>query len=154
MRPDRIIVGEVRSAEALDMLQAMNTGHEGSLSTIHANSPRDALSRLETMILMAGTNLPDRAMREQITSALDLIVQVSRLADGTRRVSSIVEVTGMEGQVTATQEIYRYKRRGIAQDGTVIGDYEPTGIRPAFSERLAVAGVDLPIGMFTEAHSR
>jgi pilus assembly protein CpaF len=93
-------------------------------------------------------------MREQITSALDLIVQVSRLADGTRRVSSIVEVTGMEGQVTATQEIYRYKRRGIAQDGTVIGDYEPTGIRPAFSERLAVAGVDLPIGMFTEAHSR
>jgi pilus assembly protein CpaF len=132
----------------------MNTGHEGSLSTIHANSPRDALSRLETMILMAGTNLPDRAMREQITSALDLIVQVTRLADGSRRVVSIVEVTGMEGQVTATQEIYRYRRRGIAPDGTVIGDYEPTGIRPAFSERLAVAGVELPAGMFTEAHVR
>ena len=154
MRPDRIIVGEVRAAEALDMLQAMNTGHEGSLSTIHANSPRDALSRLETMILMAGTNLPDRAMREQITSALDLIVQVTRLADGSRRVVSIVEVTGMEGQVTATQEIYRYRRRGIAPDGTVIGDYEPTGIRPAFSERLAVAGVELPVGMFTEANVR
>ena len=154
MRPDRIIVGEVRAAEALDMLQAMNTGHEGSLSTIHANSPRDALSRLETMILMAGTNLPDRAMREQIASALDLVVQVTRLADGTRRVVSIVEITGMEGAVTATQEIYRYKRRGISQDGMVMGSYEPTGIRPAFSDRLAVAGVELPTGMFTEAYDR
>jgi pilus assembly protein CpaF len=154
MRPDRIIVGEVRAAEALDMLQAMNTGHEGSLSTIHANSPRDALSRLETMILMAGSNLPDRAMREQITSALDLIIQISRLADGSRRVVSIVEVTGMEGQVTATQEIYRYKRRGIAPDGTVMGGFEPTGIRPAFSERLAVAGVELPTAMFSEMSAR
>ncbi|HYN80368.1 MAG TPA: CpaF family protein [Gemmatimonadaceae bacterium] len=154
MRPDRIIVGEVRSAEALDMLQAMNTGHEGSLSTIHANSPRDALSRLETMILMAGSNLPDRAMREQIASALDLIVQVSRLADGSRRVVSIVEITGMEGQVTATQEIYRYKRRGISPDGMVMGGFEPTGIRPAFSDRLAIAGVELPTGMFSEMYSR
>src|SRR5687768_10890004 len=154
MRPDRIIVGEVRSAEALDMLQAMNTGHEGSLSTIHANSPRDALSRLETMILMAGSNLPDRAMREQITSALDLIVQVNRLADGSRRIVSIVEITGMEGAVTATQEIYRFRRMGIAPDGTVTGAYEPTGIRPAFSERLAIAGVELPLNMFTEGGSR
>ena len=125
MRPDRIIVGEVRSAEAVDMLQAMNTGHEGSLTTIHANAPRDALARLETMILMSGTNLPDRAMREQIASALDLVIQVSRLADGTRRITSIVEVTGMESAVTATQEIYRFHRKGIAPDGSVIGAFEP-----------------------------
>jgi pilus assembly protein CpaF len=154
MRPDRIIVGEVRAAEALDMLQAMNTGHEGSLSTVHANSPRDALSRLETMILMAGSNLPDRAMREQIASALDLIIQVSRLADGTRRITSIVEVTGMEGQVTATQEIYHFRRVGIGTDGTVVGRFEATGIRPQFSDRLAVAGVALPAGMFAERTSR
>lgn len=150
MRPDRIIVGEVRSAEALDMLQAMNTGHEGSLSTVHANSARDALSRLETMILMAGSNLPDRAMREQIASALDLVVQVSRLADGTRRIVSVVEVTGMEGQITATQEIYRFKRQGIGPDGKVLGDFEATGIRPTFSDRLAIAGVELPPNMFAE----
>jgi pilus assembly protein CpaF len=148
MRPDRIIVGEVRSGEAIDMLQAMNTGHEGSLSTIHANSPRDALSRLETMILMAGTNLPDRAMREQIAAALDLVVQVSRLADGTRRITSIVEITGMEGQVTAMQEIYRFRRRGISPEGAVIGSFEPTGIRPAFAERLSIAGVQLPVDLF------
>ncbi len=154
MRPDRIIVGEVRGAEALDMLQAMNTGHEGSLSTVHANSPRDALSRLETMILMSGTNLPDRAMREQIASALDLIIQVSRLADGTRRVTSVVEVTGMEGNVTATQEIYHFRRQGIGTDGTVVGRFEATGIRPQFSERLAVAGVELPAGMFAERSGR
>ena len=154
MRPDRIIVGEVRAAEALDMLQAMNTGHEGSLSTIHANSPRDALSRLETMILMAGSNLPDRAMREQITSALDIIIQVSRLADGSRRVTSVVEVTGMEGPITATQEIYRFRRHGISSDGTVMGEFEATGIRPAFSERLAIAGVDLPANMFAEGFAR
>jgi pilus assembly protein CpaF len=150
MRPDRIIVGEVRSAEALDMLQAMNTGHEGSLTTIHANSPRDALSRLETMILMAGANLPDRAMREQIASALNLIIQVTRLADGTRRVTSIVEITGMEGPVTATQEIFRYRRRGITPDGRVIGDFEPTGIRPQFMDRLRVAGVEISNDLFSE----
>ena len=154
MRPDRIIVGEVRGAEALDMLQAMNTGHEGSLSTIHANSARDALSRLETMILMAGSNLPDRAMREQITSALDLIIQVTRLSDGSRRITSIVEVTGIEGVVTTTQEIYRFRRRGVAHDGSVIGNFEATGMRPAFSDRLAVAGVDLPANMFAENVTR
>jgi pilus assembly protein CpaF len=144
MRPDRIIIGEVRSAEALDMLQAMNTGHEGSLTTIHANSPRDAISRLETMILMAGTNLPARAMREQIASAMDVIIQLTRLTDGTRRVTSIVEVTGMEGEVITTQEIYVYRRRGISPEGMVVGHFETTGIRPHFVERLKVAGVDLP----------
>jgi pilus assembly protein CpaF len=151
MRPDRIIVGEVRSAEAIDMLQAMNTGHEGSLTTIHANSPRDALARLETMILMAGANLPDRAMREQISSALDLIIQVTRLADGTRKITSIVEVTGMEGPVTATQEIFRYRRRGISPEGQVIGDFETTGVRPQFMERLKVAGVEISNDLFSEA---
>ena len=148
MRPDRIIVGEVRSAEALDMLQAMNTGHEGSLTTIHANSPRDALARLETMILFAGTNLPNRAMREQISSALDVIIQVSRLSDGTRRVVSITEVTGMEGEVIATQEIYRFRRRGIGADGRIVGQFEGTGIRPTFAEKLLIAGIDLPIHLF------
>ncbi len=154
MRPDRIIVGEVRAAEALDMLQAMNTGHEGSMTTIHANSPRDALSRLETMILMSGANLPDRAMREQISSALDLIIQVTRLADGTRRITSLVEITGMEGPVTATQEIFRFRRRGIAPDGQVIGDFETTGVRPAFMERLRVAGLEISNDLFAEATLR
>jgi pilus assembly protein CpaF len=148
MRPDRIIVGEVRAAEALDMLQAMNTGHEGSLTTIHANSPRDAMARLETMILMAGTNLPDRAMREQIASAIDVIIQVSRLADGTRRVMSVTEVTGMEGDVMTTQEVYRFRRRGISAEGRVIGTFEATGVRPLFAERLKIAGIDLPMQMF------
>ena len=148
MRPDRIIVGEVRSAEALDMLQAMNTGHEGSLSTVHANSPRDALSRLETMILMAGTNLPQRAMREQIASALDVIIQVQRLSDGTRRCISITEVTGMEGEVVTTQEIFRYRRKGMSADHKIIGQFEATGVRPLFAERLLVAGIELPRGLF------
>jgi pilus assembly protein CpaF len=150
MRPDRIIVGEVRSGEALDMLQAMNTGHEGSLSTIHSNTPRDALSRLETMILFAGTNLPTRAMREQISSALDLIIQIARLADGTRRVTSITEVTSLEGETISMQEIYRFRRRGISPDGRVIGQFEPTGIRPQFVDRLRLAGVELPAHLFTE----
>ena len=148
MRPDRIIVGEVRAGEALDMLQAMNTGHEGSLTTVHANSPRDALARLETMMLFAGTALPQRAMREQIASALDVIVQVNRLSDGSRRVTSITEVTTMEGDVITAQEIYRFRRRGVAPDGTVVGAFEPTGVRPVFAERLKVAGVDLPENMF------
>jgi pilus assembly protein CpaF len=148
MRPDRIVIGEVRGAEALDMLQAMNTGHEGSLSTIHANSPRDALSRLETMILMAGTNLPQRAMRDQIASALDAIVQVQRLSDGTRRVTSVVEVTGMEGDVVTTQEIFRYRRKGITPEGKIVGQFEATGIRPLFADRLLVSGVELPRGLF------
>ena len=148
MRPDRIIVGEVRSAEALDMLQAMNTGHEGSLTTIHANTPRDALARLETMILMAGTALPTRAMREQISSAVDVMIQIARLADGSRRVMSITEVTGMEGDVVTTQEVYRFRRRGITAEGQVVGQFEATGVRPLFIERLQVAGVELPPQMF------
>jgi pilus assembly protein CpaF len=150
MRPDRIIVGEVRSAEALDMLQAMNTGHEGSLTTIHANTPRDALARLETMILFAGTNLPNRAMREQVSSALDLVIQVSRLTDGSRRVSSITEVTSMEGEVITMQEIYRFRRRGISAEGKVVGQFEATGVRPTFIERLQLAGVELPPHLFAE----
>src|SRR5215204_966393 len=148
MRPDRIILGEVRSAEALDMLQAMNTGHEGSLATIHANTPRDAMARLETMILFAGTNLPNRAMREQISSALDLIIQASRLSDGSRRVVSVTEITGMEGEIVTTQEIYRFRRRGISPEGRIVGQFEATGVRPAFTERLRVAGVELPSRMF------
>ena len=148
MRPDRIIVGEVRSAEALDMLQAMNTGHEGSLTTIHANSPRDALARLETMILFAGTNLPNRAMREQIASALDVVIQVSRLTDGSRRVTSVTEVTSMEGEVVTMQEIYRFRRRGISAEGRVVGQFEATGVRPTFVERLQLAGVELPPHLF------
>jgi len=148
MRPDRIVVGEVRSAEALDMLQAMNTGHEGSLSTVHSNSPRDALARLETMILMAGTNLPNRAMREQIASALDVIVQVQRLSDGGRRVTSVVEVVGMEGEMVTTQEIFRYRRRGVTPEGKIVGAFEPTGVRPLFAEKLKIAGVEMPKGLF------
>jgi pilus assembly protein CpaF len=148
MRPDRIIVGEVRGPEALDMLQAMNTGHEGSLTTVHANSPRDALARLETMILMAGTNLPNRAMREQITSALDVIIQPQRLSDGTRRIVSITEVTGMEGEVITTQEVYRFKRRGVTPEGRIIGQFEATGVRPTFTDRLRVSGIELPSRMF------
>jgi pilus assembly protein CpaF len=148
MRPDRIIVGEVRGGEALDMLQAMNTGHEGSLSTIHANSPRDALARLETMILMAGTNLPNRAMREQIASALNVVIQVQRFSDGARRVVSVTEVNGMEGDVVTTQEVFRYRRRGMSPEGRVIGQFESAGVRPVFMERLRVAGVELPAGLF------
>src|SRR5687768_4660498 len=148
MRPDRIVVGEVRSSEALDMLQAMNTGHEGSLSTIHSNSPRDALARLETMILMAGTNLPNRAMREQIASALDVIVQVQRLSDGGRRVTSVVEVVGMEGEMVTTQEIFRYRRRGVTPEGKIVGVFEATGVRPLFAEKLKIAGAEMPKGLF------
>jgi pilus assembly protein CpaF len=148
MRPDRIIVGEVRGPEALDMLQAMNTGHEGSLTTVHANTPRDALARLETMILMSGTNLPNRAMREQITSALDVIIQAQRLSDGTRRIVSVTEVTGMEGEIVTTQEVYRFKRRGITPEGRIIGQFEATGVRPLFTDRLRVSGIELPARMF------
>src|SRR5579864_317283 len=148
MRPDRIIIGEVRGEEALDMLQAMNTGHDGSLTTIHANSPRDALSRLETMVAMAGLNLPDTAIRRQISSALDVVVQVSRLSDGTRKVVSVAEITGMEGDIVTMQDIFTYRKRGIRESGEVLGDFESTGIRPKFSERLAVTGIHLPVSMF------
>jgi pilus assembly protein CpaF len=148
MRPDRIIVGEVRGEEALDMLQAMNTGHDGSLTTIHANAPRDALSRLETMVAMSNLNLPDSAIRRQIASAIDLIIQVSRMSDGTRKVVSIAEITGMEGEIVTMQDIFIFRKRGIRENGEVIGEFTPTGIRPKFSERLAVTGVHLPMTMF------
>jgi len=151
MRPDRIIVGEVRGTEALDMLQAMNTGHEGSLTTVHANSARDALARIETMIQFAGMNLPNKAMREQISSALDVIVQVSRLSDGTRRVTSVTEVTTMEGDVISAQEIFRFRKQGISGTGQVVGRFEATGVRPSFMEKLRVSGVDLPSSLFASA---
>ena len=151
MRPDRIIVGEVRGEEALDMLQAMNTGHDGSLTTIHANSPRDALSRLETMVAMSNLNLPENAIRRQIASAIDIVVQVARLSDGTRKIVSIAEITGMEGDVVTMQDIFVFRKRGIRENGEVLGSFMPTGIRPKFSERLLVSGIQLPMSMF-EAH--
>jgi pilus assembly protein CpaF len=148
MRPDRIIVGEVRGEEALDMLQAMNTGHDGSLTTIHANTPRDALSRLETMVAMSNLNLPESAIRRQIAAALDVVVQVSRMSDGTRKIVSIAEITGMEGEVVTMQDVFVFRKRGIRESGEVLGDFLPTGIRPKFSERLLVTGIQLPISMF------
>jgi pilus assembly protein CpaF len=148
MRPDRIIVGEVRGEEAVDMLQAMNTGHEGSLTTIHANSPRDALSRLETMIAMAELNLPERAVRQQIASAINLIVQVSRLPDGSRRVTSIAEVTGMEGQVITIQDLFVFERSGYDEKNRVRGTFRPVGIRPKFTEKLESYGIRFDLDMF------
>jgi len=148
MRPDRIIVGEVRSEEALDMLQAMNTGHDGSLTTVHSNSPRDALSRLETMVAMSNLNLPTTAIRRQIASAIDVVVQVSRLADGTRRVTNVSEITGMEKDIVTMQDIFVFQKQGIKESGEVLGEFMPTGIRPKFSERLLVTGVHLPSSMF------
>jgi pilus assembly protein CpaF len=144
MRPDRIIVGEVRGAEAFDMLQAMNTGHEGSLTTVHANSPRDALARVENMVLMAGLDLPMRAIREQLASALHLVLQMSRLADGKRRLTNITEVTGMEGQMVTMQEIFRFQQTGVSPDGEVLGQFAPTGIRPTFADKFAVMGLEFP----------
>jgi pilus assembly protein CpaF len=151
MRPDRIIVGEVRGEEALDMLQAMNTGHDGSLTTIHANTPRDALSRLETMVAMANLNLPEAAIRRQIASAIDVVVQVSRMSDGTRKVVSVAEITGMEGSIVTMQDIFVYRKRGIRENGEVLGEFIATGIRPKFAERLVVAGIHLPASMFESA---
>jgi pilus assembly protein CpaF len=148
MRPDRIIVGEVRSEEALDMLQAMNTGHDGSLTTIHSNSPRDALYRLDTMVAMANLNIPERAIRQQISSAINLIVQVSRLADGTRKVTNISEITGMEGDVITMQDIFVFERTGITAQGKVTGRFRATGIRPKCSDRIAAAGMTLPMDLF------
>jgi pilus assembly protein CpaF len=149
MRPDRIIVGEVRGGEALDMLQAMNTGHEGSLSTVHANSPRDALARVETMVLMAGMDLPTRAIREQIASAIDVIVHLTRFRDGTRRVSHITEVEGMEGEIITLQDIFLFDySAGIGEDGRFLGNARPTGLRPKFSTRLSDHGIALPPGIF------
>jgi pilus assembly protein CpaF len=154
MRPDRIIVGEVRGEEALDMLQAMNTGHDGSLTTIHANTPRDALSRLETMVAMANLNIPEAAIRRQIASALDLVVQVSRLSDGTRKVMSIAEIIGMEGNVVTMQDIFVFQKRGINENGEVVGEFVATGVRPKFAERLLVTGIHLPINMFNNPQVR
>jgi pilus assembly protein CpaF len=147
MRPDRIIVGEVRGQEALDMLQAMNTGHEGSLTTVHANTPRDALSRLETMVLMAGTELPSRAIREQIVSALNIIVHVRRFEDGVRRVSSIAEITGLEGLTPLTQDIFRFERRG-RKGRAVLGEFAATGIVPRLADELRDRDIQVPMTLF------
>jgi pilus assembly protein CpaF len=148
MRPDRIVVGEVRGEEALDMLQAMNTGHDGSLTTVHANTPRDALSRIETMIAMGATNIPERAMRQQLASAIQLVVQQTRLSDGSRKVTSISEITGMEGEVITMQEIFTFEKMGVTQDGKVIGRFKATGVRPKCCERLRASGIHLPADMF------
>ncbi|HEX3267847.1 MAG TPA: CpaF family protein [Gaiellaceae bacterium] len=148
MRPDRIIVGEVRGAEALDMLQAMNTGHEGSLSTVHANSPRDALSRIETMVMMAGFELPVQAIRQQVASALDMIIQLERLEDGSRRVVAMTEVQRMESEIITLQDLYEFKIEQVLPDRTVLGKLEPTGLRPNFVHKFLKRGVDLPPSMF------
>jgi pilus assembly protein CpaF len=151
MRPDRIIVGEVRGAEALDMLQAMNTGHDGSISTVHANSTRDALSRLETMVLMAGIALPSRAMREYISSALDLLIHLARLSDGTRKIVRVTEVVGMESDTITLQDIFIFDQKGIGPEGEVLGQHRATGVRPRFAERLKTAGIQLDPAVFEPA---
>ena len=148
MRPDRIVVGEVRGEEALDMLQAMNTGHDGSLTTVHANTPRDALTRIETMISMGSMNLPERAMRQQIASAIQLVIQQSRMSDGTRKVTSVSEITGMEGDVITMQEIFCFEKLGLNQEGKVIGRFRATGVRPKVCERLKASGIHMPPDMF------
>ena len=148
MRPDRIIVGEVRSGEALDMLQAMNTGHDGSLTTAHANSPRDVLSRLETMVLMSGLDLPVRAIREQISSAIDLIIQQSRIRDGSRKITYITEVQRMEGNTITTQDLFRYVQTGLDENGKSVGRFVSTGLKPSFYDKFALCGIDLPDDFF------
>jgi pilus assembly protein CpaF len=149
MRPDRIIVGEVRAGEAFDMLQAMNTGHDGSMTTIHANNTRDALSRVEQMIGMAGLEISPRSIRQQIASAINVVVQVERMEDGRRRIVSISEIVGMEEDMITMQEIFRFRRRGLAIDGTIQGDFETTGVRPKIMEALAARGISMPAIMFT-----
>src|SRR3954452_10773686 len=148
MRPDRIVVGEVRGEEALDMLQAMNTGHDGSLTTVHANTPRDALTRIETMIAMGAINLPEKAMRQQISSAIQLVVQQTRLSDGSRRVTSVSEISGMEGEIISMQEVFVFEKAGVTQDGKVIGRFRATGVRPKCCERLKMSGIHVPADMF------
>jgi pilus assembly protein CpaF len=151
MRPDRIVVGEVRGGEALDMLQSMNTGHDGSLSTIHANSPRDSLSRLETMVLMAGVDIPVRAIREQTAAAIDLVVHQARMRDGTRRITQVTEVVGMEGDVVTLQDLFTFDyRSGMDDQGRYRGTIQPTGLRPSFSERLSEQGVRLDPDLFAD----
>jgi pilus assembly protein CpaF len=151
MRPDRILVGEVRGPEAFDMMQAMNTGHEGSLSTVHANSPRDCLARVENMILMAGLELPVRAIREQLASAVHLVIQISRLSDGTRKITYLSEVSGLEGQVITMQDLFRFEQEGIDSEGRVVGHFRSTGIRPQFADRFEVAGISLPADIYSGA---
>jgi len=151
MRPDRIIVGEVRAGEAFDMLQAMNTGHDGSMTTVHANTPRDALSRVEQMIGMSGIDIPARSARAQMASALNVVVQVARLSDGRRKLVSLSELTGMEGEVVTMQEIFTFEQTGVAADGTVQGRFRATGIRPKFVQRLRTRGIALAEDLFDPA---
>ena len=148
MRPDRIVVGEVRGEEALDMLQAMNTGHDGSLTTIHANNPRDAVARMETMALMANLNLPEKAVRRQIASAVAIVIQVARMSDGSRRVTHLTEITGMEEDTVSMQDVFLFEKQGIGKDGRVIGTFTATGIRPKFAERLKSSGINVPASLF------
>ena len=151
MRPNRIIVGEVRSEEALDMLQAMNTGHDGSLTTVHANSPRDAIARLETMVLMANLNLPEKAIRRQIVSAVTLVLQVARFNDGSRRLTHITEITGMESDIVSMQDVFLFEKQGVSADGRTLGTFTATGIRPRFEEKLKACGISLPANLFEPA---
>jgi pilus assembly protein CpaF len=150
MRPERIVIGEVRGGEALDMLQAMNTGHDGSLATGHSNSPRDMIARLETMVLMAGIELPVKAIREQIAGAIDIIIQQSRLKDGSRKITNITEVQGLEGDVIVLQDIFLFEQKGVDAQGKLIGKMVPTGVRPKFYERLESSGIHIPATVFLE----
>ncbi len=153
MRPDRIVVGEVRGEEALDMLQAMNTGHDGSLTTVHANNPRDAIARIETMAMMANLNLPEKAVRRQIASAIQLIVQISRFNDGTRRITHLSEITGMEEDIVSMQDVFVFEKKGVSPDGRVLGAFTATGIRPKFAERLKASGINVPGSWFDHSFS-
>ena len=153
MRPNRIVVGEVRGEEALDMLQAMNTGHDGSLTTVHANSPRDAVARLETMAMMANLNLPEKAVRRQIASAVSLVIQIARFNDGTRRVTHMTEITGMEDDIVSMQDVFVFEKQGVGPDGRVLGAFTPTGIRPKFAEKLKASGIAVPASMFEHSVS-
>jgi pilus assembly protein CpaF len=150
MRPERIIIGECRGAESLDMLQAMNTGHAGSMTTLHANTPRDAQARLETMIMMAGMELPIKAMRQQVSSAVDVIIQANRLQGGPRKVTSITEVCGMEQEIIIMQDVFRYRQLGIDQNARAFGQFEASGVRPTFVSRIEAAGIKLPSNLFAE----
>lgn len=153
MRPNRIIVGEVRGEEALDMLQAMNTGHDGSLTTIHANSPRDAIARMETMALMANLNLPEQAIRKQIASAITIVLQVARFSDGTRRLTHITEITGMENDVVSMQDVFVFEKQGVSEDGRILGAFTATGIRPKFADKLQASGINLPAHFFEHSEN-
>jgi pilus assembly protein CpaF len=152
MRPDRIVVGEVRGEEALDMLQAMNTGHDGSMTTVHANNPRDAVARIETMALMANLNLPEKAVRRQIASAVSLVIQISRFNDGTRRITAMTEITGMEEDVVSMQDVFVFEKHGVSPDGKIIGSFTATGIRPKFAERLQASGISVPGSWFEQSY--